>query len=125
MADATELEPARETDPPFVADGMEAGAYNEEGVDLTLIRMFLRMTPAERLDAAGRRERDLRIAGAPRRDATMIFDDRRALARRDREESPDLTFDEGGCSLVAQISSANDASRVLQSQTEPSRARTA
>lgn len=52
MADATELEPARETDPPFVADGMEAGAYNEEGVDLTLIRMFLRMTPAERLDAA-------------------------------------------------------------------------
>lgn len=52
MADAIEPERAPQTDPPFIADGIEAAAYNEEGVDLTLIRMFLRMTPAERLDAA-------------------------------------------------------------------------
>ncbi|MBL8114655.1 MAG: hypothetical protein JNK60_17375 [Acidobacteria bacterium] len=52
MADANEADRAGHPDPPFVADGIEAGAYNEEGVDLTLIRMFLSMTPAERLDAA-------------------------------------------------------------------------
>lgn len=37
---------------PFVADGIAAGSYNEDGVDVTLIRAFLRLTPAERLDAA-------------------------------------------------------------------------
>lgn len=47
-----ELEPKREDEAPFVADGLAAGAYNEEGVDLTLIRLFLRLTPAERLDEA-------------------------------------------------------------------------
>ena len=47
-----EVEPKREDEAPFVADGLAAGAYNEEGVDLTLIRMFLRLTPAERLDEA-------------------------------------------------------------------------
>lgn len=41
-----------EGEAPFVADGLAAGAYNEEGVDLTLVRMFLRLTPAERLDEA-------------------------------------------------------------------------
>lgn len=46
-----EVEPRRE-EAPFVADGIAAGAYDEEGVDLTLIRMFLRLTPAERLDEA-------------------------------------------------------------------------
>ncbi len=46
-----EVEPGGE-EAPFVADGLAAGAYNEEGVDLTLIRMFLRLTPAERLDEA-------------------------------------------------------------------------
>ncbi|MHB8798984.1 MAG: hypothetical protein ACYDBY_11035 [Thermoanaerobaculia bacterium] len=47
-----ELEPKREDEASFVADGLAAGAYNEEGVDLTLIRMFLKLTPAERLDEA-------------------------------------------------------------------------
>ena len=47
-----EVEPKREDEAPFVADGLAAGAYNEEGVDLTLIRMFLKLTPAERLDEA-------------------------------------------------------------------------
>jgi hypothetical protein len=47
-----EVEPKREDEAPFVADGLAAGAYNEEGVDLTLIRMFLRLTPSERLDEA-------------------------------------------------------------------------
>lgn len=47
-----EAEPKREEEATFVADGLTAGAYNEEGVDLTLIRMFLRLTPAERLDEA-------------------------------------------------------------------------
>jgi hypothetical protein len=47
-----EVEPKREDEASFVADGLAAGAYNEEGVDLTLIRMFLRLTPAERLDEA-------------------------------------------------------------------------
>jgi len=47
-----EVEPKREDERPFVADGLAAGAYNEEGVDLTLVRMFLRLTPGERLDQA-------------------------------------------------------------------------
>ncbi|MCL4810596.1 MAG: hypothetical protein KJ062_22780 [Thermoanaerobaculia bacterium] len=46
------LEPRRNDEAPFVADGLAAGAYDENGVDLTLIRMFLRLTPAERLDEA-------------------------------------------------------------------------
>ncbi|HMM34956.1 MAG TPA: hypothetical protein PKA62_09525 [Thermoanaerobaculia bacterium] len=50
MADT--VEPKPDDEKPFVADGIAAGAYNEEGVDLTLIRMFLRLTPAERLDEA-------------------------------------------------------------------------
>jgi len=50
MADT--VEPKRDDEKPFVADGIAAGAYNEEGVDLTLIRMFLKLTPAERLDEA-------------------------------------------------------------------------
>jgi hypothetical protein len=50
MPDA--VEPMRDDEAPFVADGLEAGAYDEAGVDLTLIRMFLRLTPAERLDEA-------------------------------------------------------------------------
>lgn len=50
MADT--VEPKRDDETPFVADGIAAGAYNEEGVDLTLIRMFLKLTPAERLDEA-------------------------------------------------------------------------
>jgi len=47
-----DLEPNKEDEAPFVADGLAAGAYNEEGVDVTLVRMFLRLTPAERLDEA-------------------------------------------------------------------------
>ena len=47
-----EVDPNRKDEAPFVADGLAAGAYNEEGVDLTLIRMFLSLTPAERLDEA-------------------------------------------------------------------------
>jgi hypothetical protein len=47
-----EVDPNRKEEAPFVADGLAAGAYNEEGVDLTLIRMFLSLTPAERLDGA-------------------------------------------------------------------------
>lgn len=47
-----EVEPKKEEEAPFVADGLAAGAYNEDGVDLTLIRMFLWLTPAERLDEA-------------------------------------------------------------------------
>lgn len=47
-----EVEPRREDAEPFVADGLAAGAYNEDGVDVTLIRMFLGLTPAERLDEA-------------------------------------------------------------------------
>jgi hypothetical protein len=50
MSDA--VEPRRDDEAPFIADGLAAGAYDENGVDLTLIRMFLRMTPAERLDEA-------------------------------------------------------------------------
>lgn len=46
------VEPKRDDEAPFVADGLAAGAYDENGVDLTLIRMFLRLTPAERLDEA-------------------------------------------------------------------------
>ena len=44
--------PQKEDEAPFVADGLAAGAYNEDGVDVTLVRMFLRLTPAERLDEA-------------------------------------------------------------------------
>jgi len=51
MADEADSEAAR-NEPPFIADGIAAGAYNEDGVDVTLIRVFLRMTPAERLDEA-------------------------------------------------------------------------
>ena len=47
-----EVDPNRKDEAPFVADGLAAGAYNEEGVDLTLIRVFLSLTPAERLDEA-------------------------------------------------------------------------
>jgi len=47
-----DLEPNQDDDAPFVADGLAAGAYDEEGVDLTLVRMLLRLTPAERLDEA-------------------------------------------------------------------------
>lgn len=50
MPDA--VEPKRDDEAPFVADGLAAGAYNEDGVDVTLIRMFLALTPAERLDQA-------------------------------------------------------------------------
>jgi hypothetical protein len=50
MSDA--VEPKRDDEAPFIADGLAAGAYDENGVDLTLTRMFLRMTPAERLDEA-------------------------------------------------------------------------
>lgn len=52
MADGHEPKTAGDDETPFVADGIAAGAYNEDGVDLTLIRMFLKMTPAERLDQA-------------------------------------------------------------------------
>jgi len=41
------MDDERET--PFIAHGTAAGAYNEDGVDLTLIREFLRLTPLERL----------------------------------------------------------------------------
>jgi hypothetical protein len=44
--------PHGQDEAPFVADGLAAGAYNEEGVDLTLVRMFLGLTQAERLDEA-------------------------------------------------------------------------
>lgn len=44
--------PKTEGEEPFVADGLAAGAYNEEGVDLTLVPVFLRLTPAGRLDEA-------------------------------------------------------------------------
>ncbi|HYN43593.1 MAG TPA: hypothetical protein VE129_17580 [Thermoanaerobaculia bacterium] len=47
-----EGEPKTDDEEPFIADGLAAGAYNEDGVDVTLIRMFLRLTPAERLDEA-------------------------------------------------------------------------
>ena len=47
-----EIEQKSGDEMPFVADGLAAGAYNEEGVDLTLIRVFLSLTPAERLDEA-------------------------------------------------------------------------
>jgi hypothetical protein len=47
-----DLEPKKEDEAPFVADELAAGAYDEEGVDLTLVRMFLRLSPAERLDEA-------------------------------------------------------------------------
>jgi hypothetical protein len=50
MPDA--VEPKRDDEAPFIADGLAAGAYDENGVDVTLIRMFLRLTPAERLDEA-------------------------------------------------------------------------
>ena len=36
----------------FIADGLASGAYDADGVDLTLIRLFLGLTPAERLDQA-------------------------------------------------------------------------
>jgi len=49
---SNEVDPQREAEAPFVADGLAAGAYNEEGVDLTLVRMFLGLSPAERLDEA-------------------------------------------------------------------------
>ena len=49
---SNELERKDEDEAPFVADGLAAGAYNEEGVDVTLVRMFLNLTPAERLDEA-------------------------------------------------------------------------
>ena len=49
---SNEVEPEKEDEAPFVADGRTAGAYNEEGVDVSLVRMFLRLTPAERLDEA-------------------------------------------------------------------------
>jgi hypothetical protein len=47
-----EGEPKKDDEEPFIANGLAAGAYNEDGVDVTLIRMFLRLTPAERLDEA-------------------------------------------------------------------------
>ena len=49
---SNEAGPQGQDEAPFVADGLAAGAYNEEGVDVTLVRMFLRMNPAERLDEA-------------------------------------------------------------------------
>lgn len=49
---ADEGEPKTVDETPFVADGIAAGAYNEDGVDVTLIRVFLKLTPAERLDEA-------------------------------------------------------------------------
>ncbi len=47
-----EGEPKTDDGGAFIADGLAAGAYNEDGVDVTLIRMFLRLTPAQRLDEA-------------------------------------------------------------------------
>lgn len=49
---ANDPESEKKDEAPFVADGLAAGACNEEGVDVTLVRMFLRLTPAERLDEA-------------------------------------------------------------------------
>lgn len=49
---SNEAGPQGEDGASFVADGLAAGAYNEDGVDVTLIRMFLGLTPAERLDEA-------------------------------------------------------------------------
>jgi hypothetical protein len=49
---SNEAEPRTADESPFDADGLAAGAYNEEGVDVTLVRMFLSLTPAERLDEA-------------------------------------------------------------------------